>query len=299
MIRFSAAALALVGVFAFGFIIYSAYQDAPSPSDVPLISADAGAMRERPAEEGGMTVANRDSTVYQEGTPNGLEQLMPPPEQPIIDQQAAVDPQAPGAQPEPRRPDGNPALTADEIRAMRQSGDAAGQAIEQLATTATNQPPGVSQGQTSIYSAAERLDPPAPAAETATAPTLGQNEPEQQPAQETEQTASVQTSQPETVKPSQTEERQAAAIRPAAGASARMVQLGAVRSEEAAKAEWHRLQAKYQTQLGELDVSIQRADLGSRGVFWRVRGGPISAEDGKKICEALKASGQSCMVVGR
>lgn len=51
--------------------------------------------------------------------------------------------------------------------------------------------------------------------------------------------------------------------------------------QEAAKAEWRRLQTKFRNQLGNLTVNVQKADLGARGIYWRIQGGPVSeAENG-------------------
>lgn len=358
-IRFGAIALGLMGIAAFGIIIVSAYDKAPAPEDVPLVTASETPVRERPVEEGGMQVANRDSTVFNSlsSAPVSppIEQLRPAPEQPVDLPAPSTAGDVASNMPTPRRPDGSPALTADEIRMMHverqgqalQSGDAASQAMTQLETAASNLPAGVTDGQTSTVMP-ERLTPPVPAGATASAPAVSTAAPEtavvSAPEQEenpasaltttdgtAEDTASTAmapltvvddpapvsaqdtsapiASAPVVVPPAPTATRApvqhsapASAARPApanAGVANRMVQLGAVRSEEAAKAEWSRLQARYRAQLGGLSPSIQRVDLGARGIYWRVRGGPVSADAGKKICETLSKSQQNCMVVGR
>lgn len=388
-IRLSAMALALAGVAAFGAIVYSAYQGTPTPDQVPLITADGSPVREKPAEEGGMQVANRDSTIYGQlsgGQVSGLEQMIPPPEQPVSGPEA-LNPAAPEALAEPRRPDGTPALTEDEIRLMHQErraqqhGDAGEQAVEQLAAAASNVPAGVDQGMTStVAPVIEQISPPpapvAGAQETASAPEVASvTPPAVVPTASSPAPAAV-VSAPASVSPgaqpshtmspalakemaqaaanphadeqrvaaaataasahapekpiatlsqaqvvaqasrphatgeapaavasgtiSAQEEKRVAAVAPAAGGSAaRVVQLGAVRTEAAAKAEWTRLQSKYRPQLGSLQSQIEQADLGARGIYWRIRGGSVSAEQGSKICETLKAAGQSCMVVAR
>ncbi len=340
-VRMGALALAVAGVAVLGVMIYSTTRSMPSPADVPLIAADNTPFRERPAEEGGMTVANRDSTVFESPDPDspqagGLEQLVPEPEQPIL------TPRSAGDMPTPRRMNGSPALTEEEIRAVhrvRQHGDAAGQAVEQLETTARNVPPGVIAGQTSTYQETppqvaapaagspvpERMEPvqdsaspaapegvsPADSAEAAPAVTAAPD----RTAPAASGTAAVSAApapQPAPVKPAPvarassapvSEKPPVAAAKPAAtprtASGTKMVQLGAVRSEAAAKTEWQRLQAKFRAQLGDLDLSVQRADLGARGVFWRVRGGPLSQVDAKRICQALSSAGQSCIVVDR
>ncbi|PHS78859.1 MAG: hypothetical protein COB59_04910 [Rhodospirillaceae bacterium] len=77
-----------------------------------------------------------------------------------------------------------------------------------------------------------------------------------------------------------------------------MVQLSAVRTEKAALGEWTRLSKKHPDVLGSLESVIQRADLGSRGIFYRVRGGWIkNRADAKSICAELKRRNVGCIIV--
>jgi len=77
-----------------------------------------------------------------------------------------------------------------------------------------------------------------------------------------------------------------------------MVQLSAVRTEKAALGEWKRLSKKHPDVLGSLESVIQRADLGSRGIFYRVRGGWIqNRADAKSICGELKRRNVGCIIV--
>jgi cell division protein FtsN len=57
------------------------------------------------------------------------------------------------------------------------------------------------------------------------------------------------------------------------------------------------LQRRYGPILEGLDANIQRADLGDRGIYYRVRVGPW-AERGQalQVCEALQAAGGDCYV---
>jgi hypothetical protein len=86
---------------------------------------------------------------------------------------------------------------------------------------------------------------------------------------------------------------------PLAGASSSgvFVQLSAQKSQEAAKSTYHGLQTKFPTILGKLDPNIQRADLGDKGVVYRVRVGPFAFADAQKICGNYKAVGGSdCLI---
>jgi|GEM_PF-599432 len=76
-----------------------------------------------------------------------------------------------------------------------------------------------------------------------------------------------------------------------------LVQLLSVRSEEAARGEWARLQGRYEDLLGPHTINIQQADLGERGIYYRVRTGAFDTKAGANtFCGKLKAAGQDCLV---
>jgi len=76
------------------------------------------------------------------------------------------------------------------------------------------------------------------------------------------------------------------------------VQLSAQKSQGAAKSTYYGLQTKFPTILGNLDPTIQRADLGDKGVVYRVRIGPFALADAQKFCGSYNAVGGSdCLIV--
>ena len=75
-----------------------------------------------------------------------------------------------------------------------------------------------------------------------------------------------------------------------------MIQMSSQRTEEGARATFKDLQARYAKIIGGYDVSIQRADLGDKGVFYRARIGPFSAADAKRLCDDIKVSGGDCLL---
>jgi hypothetical protein len=75
------------------------------------------------------------------------------------------------------------------------------------------------------------------------------------------------------------------------------VQLSAQKSENAAKSTYHDLQAKFSTIFGKLDPNIQRADLGDKGVYYRLRIGPFASAEAQKICGSYQAAGGNCFIV--
>ena len=86
---------------------------------------------------------------------------------------------------------------------------------------------------------------------------------------------------------------------PLVSSIAYQVQLAAVRSPERAKSEWFRLKSKHADLLKDYSLKVVRADLGSsKGVFFRLRAGPIDGEGAaKKLCENLSKRKVGCLIV--
>jgi hypothetical protein len=75
------------------------------------------------------------------------------------------------------------------------------------------------------------------------------------------------------------------------------VQLSSQKSENEAQAAFKSLQAKFPNELGDRQPIIRRADLGSKGVFFRTMVGPFaSAQEASQFCASYKQAGGQCMV---
>ena len=76
------------------------------------------------------------------------------------------------------------------------------------------------------------------------------------------------------------------------------VQLAALRSRAAAEAAWRRLKRANGDLLGALEAEVTRVDLADKGIFYRLRAGPLaSAAKAKALCNRLKARNLDCLVV--
>ncbi|MBI1272671.1 MAG: hypothetical protein GC131_01110 [Alphaproteobacteria bacterium] len=75
------------------------------------------------------------------------------------------------------------------------------------------------------------------------------------------------------------------------------VQLAAFPDASKAKAELARLQKKYSGALGDVKLLVIRADLGSKGVYYRIQSPGISTKDAERICTDIKAQKGGCLVV--
>ena len=90
----------------------------------------------------------------------------------------------------------------------------------------------------------------------------------------------------------------AAAPAPHAAGAGYRLQLGAVRTEDAAKQEWQRLQRTEPDLLGKLSLTAARVDLGDKGIFYRIQAGPIAdAAQAAQSCAALKSRNVGCILV--
>lgn len=76
-----------------------------------------------------------------------------------------------------------------------------------------------------------------------------------------------------------------------------VVQVGAFRSNAEAAGYYDKLRARLGSVIANKSDHIQRADLGAKGVYYRLQVGPFSSkEDATAYCNRLKANGQDCIV---
>ena len=83
----------------------------------------------------------------------------------------------------------------------------------------------------------------------------------------------------------------------AATAGAAVLQVGAYESEQIANGAFSTFQSRYGAVAGGLSPDIQKADLGARGVWYRLRVGPFADRaTAAATCERLKAAGGNCLI---
>ena len=76
-----------------------------------------------------------------------------------------------------------------------------------------------------------------------------------------------------------------------------LVQIGAFRSQAEADGQWSKLQGKLGEYLDGKSQDVERADLGDKGTYYRLRIGPFaSADDAKTYCAGLKERGTDCLI---
>jgi hypothetical protein len=77
-----------------------------------------------------------------------------------------------------------------------------------------------------------------------------------------------------------------------------MVQLASLRSEDAADVAWREFRSEFRDLLGGYEQNVERADLGDRGVHYRLQVGVFGDRTAaSSFCDAVKARGRDCLVV--
>jgi outer membrane biosynthesis protein TonB len=75
------------------------------------------------------------------------------------------------------------------------------------------------------------------------------------------------------------------------------VRLASVRTPENAREEWARLKRENADLLGDLRANAVRADLGDKGVYYRIQAGPLAdAAAAERLCAELKRRNHGCIL---
>jgi hypothetical protein len=84
---------------------------------------------------------------------------------------------------------------------------------------------------------------------------------------------------------------------PPAGKDGFIIQLAASPDRHAAEDMAQKLQTKYRALLDTAHLHVQRADLGAKGVFYRIQSQPLAEAQAKSICASLKKTNAGCLLV--
>ncbi len=85
-----------------------------------------------------------------------------------------------------------------------------------------------------------------------------------------------------------------------AGSGPYVAQLAALQSEAAVQPAWARFSSRAPNLFGQAHLDVQRADLGQRGVYFRVRAGYFADRaNASRFCERIRQMGQDCIPVLR
>lgn len=331
--QFAAGALALallLGGAAVGYSYFAGSGDAAGPV---IVRADTDPVKVKPDDPGGAQVANQDRASYQRVAgefdgDTGQERLVSDTEEPVnvaalsgstpdADARKAEERLSPQLQPaggepvgqlQPRKvrtvavkPDGSiipgaapnlpslPDASAPTPAAIEQKIDNASALVaENAATAAASAAADQAQQIASIDGARSDgeigVPTPRPASQETQASAAPAASAPEQPAAAPAQPAAESASQPA--------QQSASLVSPGAWA----VQLASQRTAEDAQATFQTLRERYASLLSDRQMSVQRADIEGRGVFYRVRAFAATRDEAISLCENLKAAGGSCFV---
>lgn len=264
-LRYAVLALILVAAFKWGWPMIGGGADEAADGatvHVPKIKAEPMAYRVRPEDPGGMDVHHEDSTIYD----SFADRNKPDSE----DESGKIEnlfETGKDEEPEEFPPSPKP--------------------IENAATEITDGQSGAEKASSNINEVVAKIQEPK---FIKNLPAEDQNEKAQKP----------ENSEPENQKTATLSREE-----PAAGVQTikqpHYVQLGSVRNENRARFEWKRLLDELSAILPDDRHRIEKADLGSKGIYYRVQAGPYSKDQAKALCDRVKSlpEGGGCFVTAQ
>ena len=295
-------ASALLGAIALGGALAFAYKQSGGglSGDLPLVTADNRPVKELPQDPGGKEFPHKNKLIYDRLT-NGdepeSEQLIPRQENVAV---PALPPQMETA--------GMPAPVAStDLGAPPTTQSVNGEQMA-VASVGNAMPDG---GPRKVKTMVVRPDGSVMEAEPAEAAAVPSMPDEQQqmmmpvaaPAQPApQQTAAVEpppAAAPAPKPAAQPAPQQTAATAPQAAPTKYVVQVASKKNQTEALASFADMQQKYPSLLGSYKPIVQKADLGDKGVWYRLRIGPIADKtSASKLCTQLKSQGlPDCLVM--
>ncbi len=265
--RWIPAAVVLTAVGGFLSLAWYAYNigtQSVNEESILVVEADKSPMKEKPEDPGGMQFPNQDKVIFETISSDGseppkVERILPAPEEPM-----------------PATSSETTTWVNDKIA----QGSAAAESSE-VTKTADGNPQADSKvdvKQDFVREAA--VDKKPETAKTA--------------AQEIESFKQEKKQDVAPEKPAEVLDKVVKAAPKATGKA--KAQLGAYGSEKEAKAAWSGVQKKFADLVAGHDYSIVKADLGAKGIFYRLRvTGFADSADVKNFCGKLSAKGQACI----
>ncbi len=292
---------ALLGAIALGGALAFAYKQSGGglgSEQPPLVTADSRPVKELPDDPGGKDFPHKNKLIYdrlQNGDEPESERLVPRQENVAV----------PALPPSPESA-GMPASVATTDLATPTTQAVGGAEPVAVASADDSMPDG---GPRKVKTMVVRPDgtmaePPAEAAApNAAAPDAQLASAAPPAAEEPQEVASLQAPPTPAPKPKPAAKPavQTAAATPAAaaGPTKYVVQVGSKKNQTDALASFADMQQKYPTLLANYRPMVQKADLGNKGTWYRLRIGPIADKTAAtKLCGQLKSQGlPDCLVM--
>lgn len=252
--------LVVIGFFSLAWYAYHTSQQPLASGESDTIQADGEPYKEKPQQPGGMEIEHQDATVYDMISENG-EKKDEKVEQLLPEAEEPMVTRDAEEKPVPKE-------VSDWMKKQSETAEAASGSEEE---------------------AAKSVEAEKPVQETEAKPVA--------PIKETvKEKTPAKVEKPAPVKPKPVVAQKPAAIAPASGGSAQ-VQIAALKSQAEAEAMWKTLSSKNDVLKGK-SHAVVKADLGDKGVFYRLRvTGLADKAAAAKLCSSLQSRGVGCMPV--
>lgn len=275
----------IVGFVSLAWYAYRTGTQSIKDEDLIVVEADKTPMKEKPADPGGMQFPNQDKTIFETFSnatqnPPKVERVLPAPEEPIAKPAEMAETTTFVNEKLQKKDEGQLVKKPETILPVPEKTPPK-EAILSL-KEGTLPPPPVENKKAQVDDSIVSYTMDKKGQKTAAAEPVAKEKPQ---AMLTEVKATPKEEEPKE-KPA-----------PVKSDSAKVkVQLGAYRSQTEAKTAFGSMQKKFPQLAGKSPV-IVKADLGEKGIYYRLRvGAGDSDADAKALCKTLSAKGQACIV---
>ena len=295
-LRYVAALVVLIAFAVVGWWGYRHFAGRAGSGQVPVVAADQTPEKVPPADQPATQTQSQQETVYNQISPGSTAQqpevLLPQPETPSTPPAPAAGTTAPSTTAQSGAASGT---AAPSVPAVPAPPPAAGSTTTGSTTTG-NSTGTLTETLLPAESTTPRPAAPATTGQATTGQTTGhpdRDDGAQRPRRDdTQGTTATDQAATGTAATAPAPANDA----PTAAGNYR-VQLAALKTEADAKTAWKRLAAKYPDILGPLAMHIEKVDLGTKGIYYRVQAGPFTDKNAARdVCAKLTPKGQPCLV---
>ena len=313
---------ALLGAIALGGALAFAYKQSGggigAGDQPPIVQADARPVKEVPGDPGGKDFTHKNKLIYdrlQNGDEAEADHLVPrqedvavpalPPSTDTASAPAAPTPVAAtdvATPPTTQSVDGSAPATVASVDDPN-AADGGPRKVKTMVvrpdgsmTPPTGAAPAAAPAEMQVAAAT-----PAPAQAAAADQTASAPAPDAAAAESAPQQGATAPAAPAKPKPAAQTASVTSGSAPAAASTKYVVQVGSKKNQTEALASFADMQQKYPTLLANYRPMVQKADLGAKGVWYRLRIGPIADKTAAtKLCTQLKSQGlPDCLVTAQ
>lgn len=314
--------LAVAGFFSLAWYAYKSGGEVTSESDAELITAEATPVKEAPENPGGIAIPNQDKAVY--GLVGGkqeeskvVEHILASPETPIVRNEESDTGSwmseevreklkaSEGDKPETNADEEQRAIVDDgkEVPKEKKDTEVANNSEKEAAKESAEETvkevvKAAEEKTTAITKEEPKKEETKKAEAKSEAPKVAESKKAPVEIKELKLAASEGKPKEEPKKEESKKEAAKAETSTSPASGVARVQLGAFKSEAEASGQWKKIEKKFSGEVSGKQHYIVRADLGAKGIFYRLQVAPFdSSKDAERYCMSFVSEGQGCMPV--